>query len=67
MKKLHKIWCCQINCFRQHLYIVFDYGNFDQFPKCIYLEQLSIFKNNENIHGGSQYNNEAPHKFIFNF
>ena len=63
MKKLHKNWCCQINCFGQHLFILFDYGNFDNFQKFIYLEHISILKHNENIHGGSQYINEAPHNF----
>ena len=33
----------------------------------IYLGYLNNFKNSEMIHGGSQYEKEAPHIFILNF
>ena len=40
---------------------------FDKLQKMHLFEELKYFQNNEIIHGGSQYSNEAPHDFILNF
>ena len=42
-------------------------GIFDKLQKCIYVEHLTISKNSEFNHGGSQHINEAPHEFSLNF